>query len=469
MVICIANHQSDAGAAKILAKSGRFCGVSFPQWKSATEAHAAGRARCCVVNNEGPPAPLKRHARMQWFGPGLIMAVSGIGASDIISATVGGATYGTTLLWALVLGAFFKFVLTEGLARWQLATGTTLLQGWARYLPRWVLLLFCAYLVLWSIAVSAALISGCGLALVNISAGRVSFVAAALGHALAAFLLLRFAGTEFLGRIIKPLIAVMFVSVVGCAALSFRDLGALLSGLFVPSLPKGGSAYVFSLIGGIGGSLTLLNYNYLLRDQHRVDPASLRHIRFDLALAYVFTAVFGLSVMLIASRVFQAAGIRITDNEAVSRMAGQLAEVTGPAGFYVYSIGFWAAVLASLLGVWQTVPHIFVDCWDLLRRNSPVPPGATTERRPAYVVALTFMALAAVPFAFVRRPLFLVVAFTILGSLFVPFLAATLLQLNNRVPWPAAIRHNRPMTNVVLAFVLLVFLIVGAIEVLSVV
>ena len=104
-------------------------------------------------------------SRPSWFGPGLIMAVSGIGASDIITATVGGATYGTTLLWALVLGGFFKFVLTEGLARWQLATGTTLLQGWARYLPRWVLHLFAVYLVLWSIAVSGALISGCGLAI----------------------------------------------------------------------------------------------------------------------------------------------------------------------------------------------------------------------------------------------------------------------------------------------------------------
>ena len=298
------------------------------------------------------------------FGPGLIMAVSGIGASDVISATVGGATYGTALLWALVLGAFFKFVLTEGLARWQLATGTTLLQGWARYLPRWVLVLFFTYLVLWSIAVSAALISGCGLALVNISAGRVPFVVAALGHVLAAFLLLRFAGTELLGKIIKPLIAVMFVSVVGCAVLSFRDFVGLVRGLFIPAIPSGGSAYVFSLIGGIGGSLTLLNYNYLLRDERRVDPTNLRHVRIDLALAYVFTAVFGLSVMLIAARVFHAAGIPITDSEAVSRMAGQLAEVTGPAGFYVYSIGFWSAVLASLLGVWQTVPHIFADCWE---------------------------------------------------------------------------------------------------------
>jgi Mn2+/Fe2+ NRAMP family transporter len=402
------------------------------------------------------------------FGPGLIMAVSGIGASDLISATVGGATYGTALLWALLLGAFFKFVLTEGLARWQLATGTTLLQGWARYLPRWVLVLFFAYLVLWSIAVSAALISGCGLALVNISGGRVPFVRAALGHAIVAFLLLCFAGTALLGKVIKPLIAVMFVSVVGCAALSFRDFGGLVRGLLVPAIPSGGSAYVFSLIGGIGGSLTLLNYNYLLRDERRVDPANVRHVRIDLALAYVFTAVFGLSVMLIAARVFHAAGIPITDSEAVSRMAGQLAEVTGPAGFYVYSIGFWAAVLASLLGVWQTVPHIFSDCWELLGRRAPRRVEEDSRRVPtSYTVALTFMALAAVPFAFVRRPLFLVVAFTILGSFFIPFLAATLLHLNNRVPWKSAIPHNRTVTNIVLAFVLLVFAIVGVIEIRS--
>jgi hypothetical protein len=172
--------------------------------------------------------------------------------------------------------------------------------------------------------------------------------------------------------------------------------------------------------------------------------------------------------MLIAARVFHAAGVPITDTEAVSRMAGQLAEVTGPAGFYVYSIGFWAAVLASLLGVWQTVPHIFSDCWQLLQRRRPAAMLANSARVPtSYTVALTFMALAAVPFAFIRRPLFLVVAFTILGSFFIPFLAATLLHLNNRVPWKSAVPHNRAVTNVVLAFVLLVFAIVGAIEIRS--
>ncbi len=226
-----------------------------------------------------------------------------------------------------------------------------------------------------------------------------------------------------------------------------------------------GGAYVFSLIGGIGGSLTLLTYNYLLRDAGRVNPSNLRQVRLDLVLAYVFTAVFGLSVMLIAARAFHAAGIAITDSEAVSRMASQLSRITGPSGFYIYSIGFWAAVLASLVGVWQTVPHIFADCWSLLRGSSQEgAPPETTSRR-IYSLALAFMAIVSIPFAFLHRPLLLVVAFTILGSLFIPFLAATLLYLNNGVRWSSPIAHNSAATNIVLASVLLFFLVFGAKEI----
>src|SRR5690606_34608539 len=62
-------------------------------------------------------------------GPGLVVAAAGIGSGDVVAASVAGANYGVVLLWALLLGAFFKFVLTEGIARWQLATGMTALEG----------------------------------------------------------------------------------------------------------------------------------------------------------------------------------------------------------------------------------------------------------------------------------------------------------------------------------------------------
>ena len=89
-------------------------------------------------------------------GPGLVVAATGIGSGDVVAATVGGARYGVMLLWAIAVGAFFKFVLNEGIARWQLATGKTALEGWAEYLPDWVKWYFGVYLVLWTVFVVTA-------------------------------------------------------------------------------------------------------------------------------------------------------------------------------------------------------------------------------------------------------------------------------------------------------------------------
>ena len=427
-----------------------------------------GGAVCLHQDMKSSPSsdsPASRPA-FGWLGPGAIMAASGIGASDIVCATVGGAAHGLALLWALALGVFFKFVLSEGLARWQLATGSTALEGWTSQLPRWVMVLFAGYLVLWGVAVSGALVSGCGLAIENITDGAVPRTWGGFAQAVAAFALIWSARAGGFTRVMKPLIVVMFVSIVACAALTFREPAAMLGGLFVPSIPSGGGTYVLSLIGGIGGSVTLLSYNYLLRDEGKVDPRNLRAVRLDLATAYLFTAIFGLSVMLIASRVFHSAGVAITDREAVSRMAGALAALTGSAGFYIYSIGFWAAVLASLVGVWQSIPSVFADCYSLVHRMPPEERKAATQPgAPPYRTALLFMALASVPFAFLGRPLLIVIAFTVLGSLFIPFLAATLLYLNNRVAFPAPLRPNRPATNLILGLIVVLFLVVGALEI----
>ena len=112
------------------------------------------------------------------------------------------------------------------------------------------------------------------------------------------------------------------------------------------------------------------------------------------------------------------------------------------------------------MGVWQTVPHIFADTWSLMKNTAPANADRKMQAR-AYNFALIFMAMAAVPFAFLHRPLFLVVAFTIIGSLFIPFLTATLLYLNNRIPWPSLISQNKIATNLILSIVLLFFLALG--------
>ena len=197
-------------------------------------------------------------------------------------------------------------------------------------------------------------------------------------------------------------------------------------------------------------------------------PGWLSYVRGDVGVAYVFTALFGMSIMLIANTAFFVPGTPITDAQAVPRMASTLGTILGPFGVYAYSVGFWAAVFASLLGVWQSVPYLYADAYGVLK-GLPVAERAeiTKVTSTPYRLGLLFITLVPLPFAFTGRPIAIVIAYTIIGSLFVPFLAATLLYLNNRVRWSSDVPHNHWSTNVLLAAILLLFAAVGAQEVLN--
>src|SRR5688572_29190944 len=98
------------------------------------------------------------------LAPGILVAATGVGVGDIAGAGFAGSKLGYAILWAAVLGSFVKFVVNEGLARWQLATGRTLLEGAVLHFGRPVKWLFLVYLLVWSWAVGSALISASGVA-----------------------------------------------------------------------------------------------------------------------------------------------------------------------------------------------------------------------------------------------------------------------------------------------------------------
>jgi Mn2+/Fe2+ NRAMP family transporter len=401
-------------------------------------------------------------------GPGLIVAAAGIGSGDVVSATVGGAKYGVVLLWGVALGAFFKFVLTEGIARWQLATGKTVVEGWAEHLPAWVNIYFGAYLAVWTVAVSAALTNATGLGIANLTGGAISQPWGAVAHSLFGFAFVWFGGYGGFEKLMKTLVGIMGFSILTCAVLTLHDPLPALRGLVVPVIPAGSGTYVLSIIGGIGGSITMLSYNYWMREEKLGGPGALHYVRGDVGIAYVFTALFGISIMLIANQAFYLPGVTITDAQAVPKMAEMLGTMLGRFGVLAYSIGFWAAVFASLLGVWQSVPYLYADFYSIIRKMPAAAREETTRATStAYRLALVFITLAPLPFAFVRRPLIIIVTYTIVGSLFVPFLAATLLYLNNRVRWSAAVPRNHWTTNALLVVILAMFLVVGAQEVLN--
>ena len=399
-------------------------------------------------------------------GPGLVVAATGIGSGDVVSATVGGARYGIVLLWAIALGAFFKFVLSEGIARWQLATGQTVIEGWAEHLHTSVKVLFGAYLVLWTVFVSSALTNACGLGFTNLTGGAVSRTTAASVHRFIGFVVVWLGGYGKFEKLMKILVGVMGFSILVCAAFTMDQPGAALQGLVLPTIPGGSGTYVLSLIGGIGGSVTMLSYNYWMREEGMRGASWLSYVRGDVSVAYVFTAIFGMSIMLIANTAFFEPGVALKDAEAVPRMAAFLGTVLGPFGVWAYGLGFWAAVFASLLGVWQSVPYLYADIYGVLKGLSvETREGLTKVTSTPYRLGLVFITLAPIPLAFTQAPLLVIVSYTVVGSLFVPFLAATLLYLNNKVAWAdREVPHNSLATNVLLVVILVLFMAVGGQE-----
>ena len=418
------------------------------------------------MSNPSAPKPAPTVSFLKLAGPGLVVAATGIGSGDVVSATVGGARYGIVLLWAIALGAFFKFVLSEGIARWQLATGQTVIEGWAEHLHASVKIVFGVYLVLWTIAVSAALTNACGLGLANLTGGAVSQSWGAVLHSLIGFAFVYLGGYGKFEKLMKVLVGVMGFSILVCAALTMNNPGPALTGLVLPTIPGGSGTYVLSLIGGIGGSVTMLSYNYWMREEGMRGSGYLSYVRGDVAVAYVFTALFGISIMLIANTAFFVPGVALKDAEAVPRMAAFLGTILGPFGIWAYGLGFWAAVFASLLGVWQSVPYLYADIYGVMKGLSVAAREDITKvtSRP-YQLGLIFISLVPLPLAFTGAPLLVIVTYTVIGSLFVPFLAGTLLYLNNKVDWADKdVPKNAMMTNVLLVAILVLFLFVGAQE-----
>src|SRR5262245_54188413 len=63
-----------------------------------------------VVNNKVQEQTAIEFSLAKMIGPGLLVAAAGIGAGDIVSATIAGANNGLVLLWVIFLAAFLKCV-----------------------------------------------------------------------------------------------------------------------------------------------------------------------------------------------------------------------------------------------------------------------------------------------------------------------------------------------------------------------
>jgi Mn2+/Fe2+ NRAMP family transporter len=390
------------------------------------------------------------------LGPGLLLAATGVGGGDLATATFVGGMLGTAVLWAVALGAFMKFVVTEGLARWQLATGQTIIEGAVHRLGPVVIWIFLPYFLLWSFFVGAAQMSANGVALHAIipvfddaTDGKIVF--GVLSSLVGLGLVLR-GGYRGFDIAMKICIGVMFVTIALTAIALWPGTGEVLRGLFVPTLPRADSesiVWTVSLIGGIGGTLTVLSYGYWLREEGRTDPGDLRTCRIDLAASYFMMGLFGVLMVIVG----QTVKLEGQGTAMLVVLSDRLGEELGPIGKWLFLAGTFGTVFSSLLGVWQAAPYLFAECWRLgVRRDAkPVDTSAPTYRWFLIVLALVPMIGLFGSFREVQK------IYTFIGAYIFPTLALVLIVFNSRSAWVGQRFKNHPVTIVLLAGVLIFF------------
>ena len=391
--------------------------------------------------------------------PGILLAATGVGAGDLLTASMAGSEVGLAILWAVLAGAILKWTLSEGIARWQLATGTTLLEGWARQLGSWIQWIFLAYLVLFTFVVGGALVTACGVAgagLLPLGDAESSKIIWGIIHSLVGLGLVWLGSFRLFELVMSVCIGIMFVTVLLTAVLIQPDWAGVARG-FVPSLPEGGTAWIVATLGGVGGTVTLLSYGYWIREEGRRGLQDVRTCRLDLLFSQAATALFGVAVVIIGSRV-QLEG----QGSAIAlQLADQLTQVMGPAGKWIFLVGFWGAVFSSLLGVWQSLPYMFADFLEL-RRSGTSGVRRTTDLRTTKAYRAYLIVIATAPLILLLSPVRMIqLAYGVIGAMFLPLLALTLLIMNNRRRWVGSDFLSPVLVNILLAVTLAFFSYVG--------
>ncbi|MDL5160357.1 Nramp family divalent metal transporter [Actinomycetospora termitidis] len=394
-----------------------------------------------------PLEPPTGAARLRSLGPGILAAAAGVGAGDLVATMVAGAEYGTALLWAALVGTGLKLALGEGVGRWHLASGSTLLDGWRR-LGRWATGFFAVYIVIWGFVYGATAMSAVGLPL-NALFGGLSVRYWAMIAGVVGLALVWAQRYQVFEKFVTVLVALKFVTVVSVAILVTPNLGDLASGL-VPRLPEGSTVYVLGLVGGVGGTITMAAYGYWMFAKGWKGTGWLSMMRLDNAVGYVMTGIFVVAMLIVGSTLLLGQDLTESDRglltlgEVLGTDYGQWARI-------LFLVGFLAVTTSSLLGVWNGVSLLFADTLRTLR----LPHGkaadtvgaeaavegeegergayeaATVERSWPFRAYLLWLTVPPMVLLFIDRPFALTLVYGVLGSVFMPFLAITLMLLLN--------------------------------------
>ena len=278
--------------------------------------------------------------KLKKLGPGLLFAGAAIGVSHLVYSTRAGADYGWSLIWAFILINLFKYPFFEYGPRYAVATGETLLDGYAKI----------GKIYLW------------GYAFLNISnmftiQAAVTIVTAGLAAHFFGFsanlslwatfiiiicsLLLIIGKYKLLDTLMKIIISVLSICTILAVCVAFVNTTSYPP--FEQILPKGsGLLFLIAFMGWMPAPMDISIWHSIwsIEKQKNNPKINLRDSLFDFNLGYGSTVFLGICFMGLGALVMYNSGISFSSQGLL--FASQLIDL------YTQNLGISTAGIISL-------------------------------------------------------------------------------------------------------------------------
>ncbi|MEI3608511.1 NRAMP family divalent metal transporter [Pseudogracilibacillus sp. SO10305] len=376
-----------------------------------------------MSENLGKTTKMTWKERMNNIGPTAFVAAAGIGPGSVATLSVIGASYKYALLWMLVFFFFFWIAQSDMVARLSLGGGKTLQEAIREDIANPVLRNITIWLIVISVFITCIIyvygsIMGVGMGLSfffpNLQIGHMAAISGIV--AIPIILAGNFRAIE---NLLKYLILGFTLSFLITILLTSPNIGEVLKGAFIPSVPTGAGPHMLSLTGTtmITGYLFFVQ-STALRERWS-GPKDLYKARNDI---YIMAPIMiGVSAMIMITAAATLYGKEV-DVTSATVLGEQLVPLYGNKAKIAFAIGLFSAgfssVIAAGMGPGVVIPSIL-----------GLDPGLKTT---PFRVLVVINILAASIMAFLgTRPVVLVMASQALGALFLPIAAFVLLMLAN--------------------------------------
>ena len=300
---------------------------------------------------------------MKWFrdiGPGVLIAAAFIGPGTVTLCTIAGASFGYSLIWAIVLSIFSTIVLQEMSLRIGLITKMNLAQAIrinikSKFLNRLLLILIISSILIGNAAYEAGNITGASLGISAIlNSQSINYIPVFIG--LMAFIVLYQGDYKVLERSLVFLVLIMSISFFITAIITKPDINALINGAITPKINSNNLTIILGLIG-----TTVVPYNLFLHSSLVSEKWNsvnkLKVARFESFFSIIIGGLVSLSIIITA------ASVNNKDVNGVIDLAKGLEPLYGNFAIYFLGIGLFASGITSSITAPLAAAYVAKSCF----------------------------------------------------------------------------------------------------------